>query len=192
MQEFTTGKPNAEGGSRTTHHRRAFAGTAALAVTAILALVSTSAGAAARPPAPQYPAVQGATSPVVVHSARHGALGSILVTAAGYTLYYDKSDTATKIACVGGCAAIWPPLVLPKGDRSARAGGDVAQSALGTVLRPGGARQVTYAGHPLYRYVGDASPGQAKGEGIGGFYVVKASARTRSTPAATAPSGRGY
>jgi predicted lipoprotein with Yx(FWY)xxD motif len=46
-----------------------------------------------------------------------------------------------------------------------------------TVRRPGGGRlQLTYDGHPLYRYAGDQSKADAKGEGVGGqWFVVKAS-----------------
>jgi hypothetical protein len=33
-------------------------------------------------------------------------------------------------------------------------------------IRPGGATQATYDGHPLYTYAGDAAPGQAKGNGL--------------------------
>jgi predicted lipoprotein with Yx(FWY)xxD motif len=46
-----------------------------------------------------------------------------------------------------------------------------------TVRRDDGALQLTYDGHPLYRYAGDSSPADAKGEGVGGqWFVVKASA----------------
>jgi hypothetical protein len=45
-----------------------------------------------------------------------------------------------------------------------------------TVRRPdGGKLQLTYDGHPLYRYAGDRSKADAKGEGVGGqWFVVKA------------------
>ncbi|WP_166658948.1 hypothetical protein [Kribbella sp. VKM Ac-2571] len=37
---------------------------------------------------------------------------------------------------------------------------------LGTTTRDGGARQFTVAGHPLYTFVGDSTPGQTNGQGI--------------------------
>jgi predicted lipoprotein with Yx(FWY)xxD motif len=44
-----------------------------------------------------------------------------------------------------------------------------------TVKRDDGALQLTYDGHPLYRYAGDTSVADAKGEGVGGqWFVVKA------------------
>jgi predicted lipoprotein with Yx(FWY)xxD motif len=44
---------------------------------------------------------------------------------------------------------------------------------LGTIGRNGGGTQVTYDGHPLYTYIGDAAPGQNTGNNInlnGGFW----------------------
>ena len=193
MEGFTTNERGVVGGSPTTRRRRTFASTAAVIAAAALTLVATSAGAAVRGPALQRHLERHTTSPVIIDSAKRGAFGAILVTRRGYTLYYDKSDTATKIACVGGCAQIWPPVLLPSGVHSATAGPGVSRSALGVVHRPGGGIQVTYAGHPLYSYVGDSAPGQTKGEGVGGFYVVKASAsKAPSTPTTTTPSGGGY
>jgi hypothetical protein len=37
---------------------------------------------------------------------------------------------------------------------------------LGTITRSDGSTQVTYDGHPLYTYVSDTAPGQAKGNGV--------------------------
>jgi len=183
--------------SRTTNRRwRRAAGVATVLAAASLALVTTAAGAANARSVLRGHSTRHASAPVVIKAAKRGSFGVILVTANGYTLYYDKSDTATKIACTGGCAQIWPPVVLPKGDHSAKAGNGVTQRSLGVEHRPGGALQVTYAGHPLYRYVQDASPGQVKGQGVGGFNVIKASATKKSatggTPTGTsAPAGSG-
>ena len=40
---------------------------------------------------------------------------------------------------------------------------------LGTRKRRNGALQVTYNGHPLYEYAGDAKAGQTNGEGSNAF-----------------------
>ena len=104
-------------------------------------------------------------------SLRTTRFGSVLVAANGRTLYLFTADGKTS-ACTGACAALWPPL-LAKG--SVVAGAGVSSSLLGTVKRPGGTRQVTYAGHPLYFFAGDAKAGQMKGEGIvhfGGKWFV--------------------
>ena len=48
-------------------------------------------------------------------------LGTVLVNAKGHTLYVFAPDKATKVTCVGACAAIWPPLALcPARNRSCR------------------------------------------------------------------------
>ena len=39
-------------------------------------------------------------------------------------------------------------------------------SPLGTTKRKDGTLQVTYAGHPLYTFIKDASPGEATGNGL--------------------------
>src|SRR5216684_3354750 len=43
------------------------------------------------------------------------APGHILVNAKGMTLYVFAKDTKGKIACTGGCAKFWPPLLVAKG-----------------------------------------------------------------------------
>ena len=67
-----------------------------------------------------------------------------------YTLSTDRGHTR---ACQGQCALKWPP-VLTSG--RPQAGPSVDQHALGTIVRPDGTHQVTYHGHPLYLYKGDA------------------------------------
>jgi predicted lipoprotein with Yx(FWY)xxD motif len=58
------------------------------------------------------------------------------------------------------------------------AGSGLDQALLGTVKRADGSTQVTFAGHPLYYYSGDASAGSAKGQGLKAFgaewYVLNA------------------
>ena len=66
-------------------------------------------------------------------------------------------EAALEFACYGECAVRWPPYFAPKG--KLRVGNGVKRSLLGTVARKNGRRQVTYAGRPLYFYVGDTGPG---------------------------------
>jgi len=104
--------------------------------------------------------------------------GSILVDNRGRTLYLFEKDRNHRSACYGPCATYWPPL-LSRGKPVARAG--AKQSLLGTTRRANGSKQVTYAGHPLYRFVLDQKPGQTKGEGLtdfgGGWDVVSPSGK---------------
>jgi hypothetical protein len=56
-----------------------------------------------------------------------------------------------------------------------KAGGTVAvsgalqHSKLGSVRRSDGTKQLTYAGYPLYYYVGDTKPGDTNGQGLDDF-----------------------
>jgi predicted lipoprotein with Yx(FWY)xxD motif len=89
-------------------------------------------------------------------------LGKVITDARGRTLYLFEKDRRGHSACSGACAAYWPPL-LTHGKPVAHGG--AKQSLLGTIKRANGARQVTYAGHPLYRYIADTKRGETSGEG---------------------------
>ena len=82
---------------------------------------------------------------------RKTSLGKILVDSSGFTLYEFTRDSHNKDTCVkvSGCSTVWPAL-MTHGNPTAGAG--VKASLLSTIKLPGGARQVTYAGHPLYGY----------------------------------------
>ncbi len=97
---------------------------------------------------------------------------TVLTNAKGLTLYWFAPDSPAASRCTGSCAAYWPPVTgTPK------AGPDVT-GKLGTIKRPGGGLQATYDSHPLYTYIGDSAPGQAKGNKLdlnGGYwYEVRA------------------
>ncbi len=99
--------------------------------------------------------------PTTVSTARTG-LGRIVADAHGRSLYLFEKDTRRHSACSGACAAYWPPL-LTHGKPVARDG--AKQALLGTIKRSNGSLQVTYAGHPLYRFVQDTKRGETTGEG---------------------------
>jgi predicted lipoprotein with Yx(FWY)xxD motif len=97
----------------------------------------------------------------------------VLVDAQGKTLYIFEPDNAKAMTCKGACAAIWPPLKL--GVSKPVSAGSVKSSLLGSDPDPEGGRVVTYAGWPLYGYVGDPSPGIANGQAknlTGGLWYV--------------------
>jgi predicted lipoprotein with Yx(FWY)xxD motif len=98
---------------------------------------------------------------------------TVLTSEKGRTLYWFAPDSPAASRCTGSCAAYWPPVI-----GTPRAGPGVTTSKLGTIERPGGTTQATYAGHPLYTYVGDDAPGQARGNKLdlnGGYwYEVRA------------------
>jgi predicted lipoprotein with Yx(FWY)xxD motif len=82
---------------------------------------------------------------------------TVLTNANGLTLYLFAPDTPVSSKCTGSCTAYWPPVT---GDPKAGPG---VTGKVGTIKRPGGGRQATYNGHPLYTYIGDNGPGQASG-----------------------------
>ena len=98
---------------------------------------------------------------------------TVLTSANGFTLYSFAPDSPAASRCTGSCAAYWPPVI-----GTPTAGPGVTTGKLGTIKRPGGSTQATYAGHPLYSYIGDNAPGQAHGNKIdlnGGYwYEVRA------------------
>ena len=151
------------GGAAATRHRfpaqippaiaRAAATTAAaLAVAALVLLGVAEAGAG--PPAPAATSTGTALKTTVIGGA------TVLTNAKGLTLYSFAPDTPTVSKCYGSCAAYWPPVT---GTAPASPG---LPGTVGTITRTGGARQLTYNGHPLYTYIGDSAPGQANGNNL--------------------------
>ena len=99
-------------------------------------------------------------------SAASSSLGRIIVDGRGRTLYLFEKDKRGHSACSGACAMYWPPVIT---HGKPIAGQGVKTSLLGTIRRANGAQQVTYAGHPLYRYLLDTKSGQTNGEGLQDF-----------------------
>jgi predicted lipoprotein with Yx(FWY)xxD motif len=85
---------------------------------------------------------------------------TVLTNAKGFTLYSFAPDTPTTSKCYGSCAAYWPPVT---GTATA---GQGLPGRIGTITRTGGSHQLTYNGHPLYTYIGDTAPGQARGNNL--------------------------
>jgi predicted lipoprotein with Yx(FWY)xxD motif len=135
---------------------------------------STGSTAATAPPAPSTTTSAASAGGVKISSATIGRLGQTLVNAKGRTLYVFVPDKDRKVTCLSTCAAVWPPAFLPSGKGSVAAA-PVKQSLLGSDRDPAGGRVITYAGWPLYTYVSDTAPGQAKGQALnlnGGLWYV--------------------
>jgi len=101
-------------------------------------------------------------------------LGTVLVNSRGLTLYMFVPDKQRRVTCRRTCAAIWPPLKIKAGQKPT-AGGAARKALLGTDRVLGGGRVVTYNRWPLYTYVIDTKPGQAKGQRVnnsGGLWYV--------------------
>ena len=162
----------------------------AVSAAAVLALSGALASCGGNGGYSTTPKAQGA-APVTVQT-RSGALGTYLTDGHGQTLYLLTSDTGKMSTCTGGCAKLWPPLMA---HGTTKAGSDALAADLGTSARPDGGSQVTYAGHPLYYYGGDATPGDVTGQGInsygGHWWVLDAQGKAVKKAADTSTDGSG-
>ena len=136
---------------------RAAATTAAALTVAALVLLGVAV-AGAGTPAPAATSAGAGTGTGLKTTTIGGT--TVLTNAKGFTLYSFAPDTPTASKCYGSCAAYWPPAT---GTAPASPG---LPGTVGTITRTGGARQLTYNGHPLYTYIGDSAPGQANGNNL--------------------------
>jgi predicted lipoprotein with Yx(FWY)xxD motif len=108
-------------------------------------------------------------STVTVHGSRYG---SILLDGKRFALYAFTKDGKGRSNCSGACAKAWPPYIV---SGRARASAGIRATLLGTTKRADGRLQATYAGRPLYYYVGDRQPGQVLCQNVtefGGVWLV--------------------
>ena len=118
----------------------------------------------------------------------NSSAGSILVDGHGKSLYRFGRDAGRKSTCNGACAQNWPPLLTTK---APKVGSGVSARKLGTTRRSDGKLQVTYAGHPLYNFIGDAARGDINGEGLnafGGIWTLVAPNGAKIAPGASQSS----
>jgi predicted lipoprotein with Yx(FWY)xxD motif len=127
-----------------------------LAILAVVAIAAMGAGVASG----------GSSARRAMVASGSSSLGRILVDGRGRTLYLFEKDRVGASSCSGTCLSYWPPL-LTSGTPNAIKG--AKRSLLGSIRRPDGTRQVTYAGHPLYFFFGDMKRGQTNGEGLKDF-----------------------
>jgi predicted lipoprotein with Yx(FWY)xxD motif len=107
---------------------------------------------------------EGSSSAGTVSVSSVDGVGDVLVDAQGAALYAADQEMDGMVVCTDSCAAIWEPLTV--GDVDEPTAGDGLGDKLGVVRRPGGERQVTFEGRPLYRFVEDPSPGTVTGNGF--------------------------
>jgi predicted lipoprotein with Yx(FWY)xxD motif len=131
----------------------AWAAAAAAGALAVAAAVLLGVAVAGASPAAPASASAGLKTTVIGGT-------TVLTDARGFTLYSFAPDTPASSKCYGNCAAYWPPVT---GTAAASPG---LPGTIGTITRTGGARQLTYNGHPLYTYIGDSAPGQANGNNL--------------------------
>jgi predicted lipoprotein with Yx(FWY)xxD motif len=97
---------------------------------------------------------------------RSSSYGRVLFDGRGFVLYAFTADSRGHSNCAGACAKAWPPYLVKTAPRG---------RFLGATKRRDGSLQVTYAGRPLYYYVGDRKPGQILCQNVvefGGRWLV--------------------
>jgi predicted lipoprotein with Yx(FWY)xxD motif len=130
---------------------------------------------------------------LAVHST---SLGKILVDSKGRTLYAFGHDLKNKSRCSGACASNWPPALTKA--KKPKVGAGVASAKLRVIKRSDGGRQLSYNGHPLYRFSFDGAPGDMKGQGINAFggtwHVVSPAGKpvTQAPQSQSGSTGGGY
>jgi predicted lipoprotein with Yx(FWY)xxD motif len=158
---------------------------AAAAAAALLAACSsgTSSGSGGSNGSSPAAAASGTLKTAKIGSA------TVLTNAKGFTLYSFAPDTSTKSNCNGSCVTYWPPV---KGAVSASG----VKGTFGTIKRSDGSIQATFDGHPLYTYVGDTAPGQAKGNGLnlsgGVWHEITTSGSAAVSSSSGGSGGGGY
>lgn len=103
------------------------------------------------------------TLPDVAVTLRATAVGKVLADPAGRTLYLYVPDGTGAPRCTDSCAGAWPPVPAATTSRVSRG----VTARIGSVVGEGGRRQLTVGGRPVYRFGGDAAPGDVRGQGQG-------------------------
>ena len=164
---------------------------------AAVALIGTACGSSGTNSSSPPATSSGAASSGAASSGSSAALSTtkigsatVLTNAKGFTVYTFAIDTPGHSNCNGSCAHFWPPV---KGPVTAMAG---ISGTFATITRSDGTTQETWNGHPLYTYVGDAAPGEAKGNGLnlsgGVWHEVVVAGTAAPAPSGSSSSGGGY
>jgi predicted lipoprotein with Yx(FWY)xxD motif len=93
-------------------------------------------------------------------------LGTIIVDGKGRTLYAFGHDLKNKSRCSGACAQNWPPATAPAKPAVAKG---IDKSKLKVIKRGDGSHQLSYNGHPLYRFSLDSARGDTNGQNLTAF-----------------------
>jgi predicted lipoprotein with Yx(FWY)xxD motif len=126
--------------------------------------------------------------PSTVVTTRDTGLGQILVDTQGRTLYLFAKDTGPASTCEGSCTSYWPPVPVSGVPHAA---GGAAAASVGVITGSGKNRQLSYAGHPLYYFVGDSEAGQTRGEALDQFGAKWFAINSTGAAVVNAPSSSG-
>ena len=176
--------------------RRTHVALLALAAAAVLIVSacggSSDSGAASAP-------TGGSNATETVSVSDVDGVGNVLVDAKGAALYAANQEAGGMVVCDGSCTTIWEPLTVSAGSRPTAADGITGK--LGTLKRPDGARQVTFDGRLLYRFLEDPAAKTVTGNGFADTFDGQAftwhvatprGISTSSAKSSSSSSGSGY
>ena len=163
---------------------------AAALVVAACGSSSSPGGSGGSGNSPAAAATGAAATAVTTLEAKKVGSAMLLTNSKGFTLYWFVPDTATQSKCSGTCAHYWPPVKGPAGAMSG------VKGTLTVITRSDGSKQAVWNGHPLYTYVGDTKPGEAKGNGLnisgGVWHDITLTGAAAPAPAKSSSGGGGY
>jgi predicted lipoprotein with Yx(FWY)xxD motif len=134
----------------------------AIAATLAIALALASCGGDSEDGNSEASAAGSATATVTVETV--DGVGDVLVDSEGAALYTADQEVDGKVRCTDSCAETWIPLTVSgSGEPTAS---DKVPGELGVAERPGGERQVSYDGQPLYTFADDPMAGEVTGDGL--------------------------
>ena len=156
------------------------------ALVAVVVLAGCGSHAATTKAAPSTSSSTAAGSITKLVAFQSDKLGSIVTDQSGFTLYRFEKDTVDPPTsnCSGQCAITWPPAIAPVGIVGLTG---IDNSLVGMITRADGTKQLTIAGHPVYRYIQDKAPGAINGQGVGKtWFAVTPTGQKASSPGGAA------
>ena len=137
------------------------AAAAAAPTTTVAAAPTTTAAAPVAAAAPAAPSAKVGES----------ALGEMLASADGLTLYGFTNDVDAISTCYSTCAEAWPPVIV---DEEWTVGPGLDTGIFSTTKREDGTLQLVAGKFPLYTFGGDAAAGDVTGHGSGDVWFAVA------------------
>lgn len=134
----------------------------ALAASAAIALFATACGGSSDNGAPSQSGSGGSSSKAFVATASVDG-STVLVDAAGHTLYSANVEKGGAIHCIDACTSFWKPLLGSA--HQIQSTPSPLDDKLGLLARPDGGKQLTFNGRPLYTFA-EERVGQLKGNGF--------------------------
>ena len=112
-------------------------------------------------------------APAPVAKLHTSSFGDVLTRRDGQALYYWQVEKVAggKIRCTGGCAKLWPPLIVRSAALVPRHVAGIT-GVFGTIRRPDGRLQVTHNRLAVYTYVHEG-PKQVLCNDVDGWFVVR-------------------